>query len=162
MPKGEGERGERKVRKESRKQKERRNSPPGRPQQLPRGLTSEGNQAPEDFASGLTSLAQAWKPARGDACLLRSSGAWVLLWAGVWPPPLLRRGCLEDLHFSKMLPPGFPSQLLNCYCSGVSLQPLDCSSQAPLSTGFPRQAHWSGLPFLSPGHLLHWRSWERV
>ena len=67
MPKGEGERGERKVRKESRKQKERRNSPPGRPQQLPRGLTSKGNQAPEDFASGLTSLAQAWRPARGDA-----------------------------------------------------------------------------------------------
>ena len=25
--------------------------------------------------------------------------------------------------------------------------------QAPLSTGFPRQEHWSGLPFTSPGDL---------
>ena len=25
--------------------------------------------------------------------------------------------------------------------------------QAPLSMGFPRQEHWSGLPFLSPGDL---------
>ena len=25
--------------------------------------------------------------------------------------------------------------------------------QAPLSTGFARQEYWSGLPFLSPGHL---------
>ena len=25
--------------------------------------------------------------------------------------------------------------------------------QAPLSTGFPRQEHWSGLPFPSPGDL---------
>ena len=25
--------------------------------------------------------------------------------------------------------------------------------QAPLSTGFSRQEHWSGLPFLSPGDL---------
>ena len=25
--------------------------------------------------------------------------------------------------------------------------------QVPLSTGFPRQEHWSGLPFLSPGGL---------
>ena len=27
--------------------------------------------------------------------------------------------------------------------------------QAPLSTGFPRQVYWSGLPFPSPGHLPH-------
>ena len=25
---------------------------------------------------------------------------------------------------------------------------------SPLSTGFPRQEHWSGLPFLSPGDRL--------
>ena len=31
--------------------------------------------------------------------------------------------------------------------------PMDSSCQAPLSTGFPRQEHWSGLPFPSPGHL---------
>ena len=27
--------------------------------------------------------------------------------------------------------------------------------QAPLSMGFPRQEHWSGLPFPSPRHLPH-------
>ena len=52
--KGEGERGERK---ESREQKDRKNSPPSLPRQLPAGLTSKGNQATEDLASSLTSLA---------------------------------------------------------------------------------------------------------
>ena len=31
--------------------------------------------------------------------------------------------------------------------------PTDCSHQAPLSIGFPRQEYWSGLPFPSPGYL---------
>ena len=30
---------------------------------------------------------------------------------------------------------------------------VDCSCQAPLSTGFSRQEYWSGLPFPSPGDL---------
>ena len=30
--------------------------------------------------------------------------------------------------------------------------PMDCSPQAPLSMGFPRQEYW-GLPFPSPGDL---------
>ena len=30
--------------------------------------------------------------------------------------------------------------------------PVDCS-QASLSMGFPRQEHWNGLPFPSPGDL---------
>ena len=29
------------------------------------------------------------------------------------------------------------------------------ASQAPLSTGFPRQEYWSGFPFPSPGGLPH-------
>ena len=29
----------------------------------------------------------------------------------------------------------------------------DYSRQAPLSMGFSRQEHWSGLPFPLPGHL---------
>ena len=33
------------------------------------------------------------------------------------------------------------------------LDPLGCSHQAPLSMGFVRQEHWSGLPFSSPGGL---------
>ena len=31
--------------------------------------------------------------------------------------------------------------------------PVDCSSLALLSVGFPRQDYWSGLPFPSPGDL---------
>ena len=43
--------------------------------------------------------------------------------------------------------------------------PLDYTCQAPLSLGFPKQAYWSGLPFLLQGifmtqglnlSLLHW------
>jgi len=50
--------------------------------------------------------------------------------------------------------------------------------QAPLSMGFSRQEHWSGLPFSTPGflpdsgsnehflHLLHWlyprATWEAL
>ena len=31
--------------------------------------------------------------------------------------------------------------------------PVDCSCQAPLFTGFSRQEYWSGLPFPPPGNL---------
>ena len=31
--------------------------------------------------------------------------------------------------------------------------PWTIAGQAPLSTEFSRQEYWSGLPFLSPGHL---------
>ena len=31
--------------------------------------------------------------------------------------------------------------------------PWTVTCQAPLSMGFPRQEHWSGLPFPSPGDL---------
>ena len=34
-----------------------------------------------------------------------------------------------------------------------SLDPMDLSHQAPLPMGFPRQEHWSGLLFPSPGDL---------
>ena len=43
-----------------------------------------------------------------------------------------------------------------CVCAQscpILCNPMDCSSQAPLSMGFPRQEYWSGLPFPSPGHL---------
>ena len=33
--------------------------------------------------------------------------------------------------------------------------PTDCSPQAPLSMGFPKQDHSSGLPFPSLGDLPH-------
>ena len=31
-------------------------------------------------------------------------------------------------------------------------EPIDGAHQAPLSLGFSRQEHWSGLPFPSPVH----------
>ena len=34
--------------------------------------------------------------------------------------------------------------------------PKVADHQAPLSLGFSRQEHWSGLPFPSPIHLLKW------
>ena len=36
----------------------------------------------------------------------------------------------------------------------VKLCPTLCEPMAPLSMGFSRQEHWSGLPFSSPGDLL--------
>ena len=33
--------------------------------------------------------------------------------------------------------------------------PMGVACQAPLFTGFPRQEHWSGLPFPSPGDRLN-------
>ena len=30
---------------------------------------------------------------------------------------------------------------------------MDCSRQAPLSMGFPRQEYWNGLPFPTPRDL---------
>ena len=34
----------------------------------------------------------------------------------------------------------------------VSLRPHGLACQAPLSMGFPRQEHWTELPFSSPGN----------
>ena len=45
-----------------------------------------------------------------------------------------------------------------CVCSVVSdsfATPWTVACQASLSMGFSRQEHWSGLPFLFPGDLLH-------
>ena len=43
----------------------------------------------------------------------------------------------------------------SCSAVSASLRPLDCSHQAPLSMGFSRQEHWSGLPLPFPGDLPH-------
>ena len=42
-----------------------------------------------------------------------------------------------------------------CVLSRVQffVTPRTVVHQAPLSTGFPRQQYWSGLPFPSPGNL---------
>ena len=38
-------------------------------------------------------------------------------------------------------------------CVRLFVTPWTVARQAPLSTGFPRQEYWSGLPFPSPGDL---------
>ena len=43
--------------------------------------------------------------------------------------------------------------LLSVQLCSTLCDPMDCSPQAPLSMGFPRQEHWSGLPFPPPGSL---------
>ena len=40
--------------------------------------------------------------------------------------------------------------LLSLQSCPTLCDPIDGSHQAPLSLGFSRQEHWSGLPFLSP------------
>ena len=40
--------------------------------------------------------------------------------------------------------------------------PIDGSPQAPLSLGFSRQEHWSGLPFPSPMHACMLNCFSRV
>ena len=39
-------------------------------------------------------------------------------------------------------------------CVQLFVTPWTVAHQAPLSMGFLRQEHWSGLPFPSPGDLL--------
>ena len=55
--------------------------------------------------------------------------------------------------FSKLLPLKIGHTLLSRF-SRVRLcaTPQTAAHQAPLSLGFSRQAHWSGLPFPSPMH----------
>ena len=50
----------------------------------------------------------------------------------------------------------FMSVKYTCVLSHVQLfaTPWTVAHQVSLSVGFPRQEHWSGLPFPSPGDLL--------
>ena len=43
--------------------------------------------------------------------------------------------------------------MLSCSVESDSATLWTITCLAPLSMGFPRQEYWSGLPFLSPGHL---------
>ena len=48
----------------------------------------------------------------------------------------------------------FCAQLLSCELCLTLCDPMDgIACQAPLSVGFPRHEHWSGLPFPPPGDL---------
>ena len=73
------------------------------------------------------------------------------------PPGFLLGGVQNNLRahgFPRVDPPMKKScESVSCPVMFNSLQPLDCSRQAPLSMGFSRQEYWSGLPFPSPGDL---------
>jgi len=43
---------------------------------------------------------------------------------------------------------------LSCSVVSNSVTPWTVAHQGPLSTGFPRQENWSGLPFLLQGIFL--------
>ena len=66
---------------------------------------------------------------------------------------------LGSTDSTKMLViPDLNVDLCVCVCVYVQWCPtlcctMDCTHQAPLSMGFPRHAHWSGLPFPSPRDL---------
>ena len=42
-------------------------------------------------------------------------------------------------------------------CVGLFTSSWTVAYQVPMSMGFSRQEYWSGLPFLSPGHLPNLR-----
>ena len=48
---------------------------------------------------------------------------------------------------------GPATRLLLSFLVQLSVTPWTVARQAPLSLGFSKQEHWSGLPFPSPGDL---------
>ena len=69
-------------------------------------------------------------------------------------------GLLPDGRLTPLpRPPGFPHRPRVCDAVVQLLSPvwlfetLDCSPLGSSVMGFPRQEHWSGLPFPSPGDL---------
>ena len=55
--------------------------------------------------------------------------------------------------FFKYIPLSGRSEVKLLSCVRLFVTPLTVACQAPLSLGFSRQKHWSGLPFPSPGDL---------
>ena len=86
------------------------------------------------------------------------------LWGGCPPLPLSEKRVNLQLQLIKFLgvivfqpTNSFGSPLLLLLLSRFSrvrlcATPLTAAHQAPLSLGFSRQEHWSGLPFPSPVH----------
>ena len=123
--------------------------PPGKPVQPPGKPMDRLTKAAKLGVSGLSC---------GEG--RRRPGGW-LRTLGCWKGEL-RPFFPRDLHLSTYFPgPREPGQSLDrCWCCSVAesrptlCDPVDCiAHQAPLSMGFSRQEHWSGLPFFSPGDL---------
>ena len=74
---------------------------------------------------------------------LRAQGSEKLLWLGSWRYMLL---LLLLRHFSRVW---------------LCATPEMAAHQTPLSLGFSRQEHWSGLPFPSPMHESEKWKWSR-
>ena len=64
---------------------------------------------------------------------------------------------LKGPSLALILSPEVPGVIYVCVLSHVRLMvtPWTVACRNPLSMGFSRQEYWSGLPFLSPGHLPH-------
>ena len=100
-----------------------------------------------------------------------------------WPPAFLLLLCFcclySEIHPYESVVTGFLGSVQGeCAFSVVSylfVTPWIVARQAPLSMGFSKQEHWSGLPFPSPGDLpdpgikppyhgrqvlYHWVTWE--
>ena len=72
----------------------------------------------------------------------------------------------DKLKVLKFLRKKVKSEIVSYSVISDSATPWTVAHQAPVSMGFPRQEHWSGLPFPSPGNLpnqgsdlclLHWQ-----
>ena len=59
----------------------------------------------------------------------------------------------ETNVITSVIPPSSPPYVLVTQCVWLFVTPWTVACQAPLSMGLSRQEYWSGLPFLSPGHL---------
>ena len=109
-----------------------------------------------------------WKPV---ICTIWKIHCWKIL---NWK--LIQRGSCRGHQGSVVLRTRCPL----CVLCVQSLQPMDCSHQAPVSMGFSRLEYWSGLPCPPPGDLpnpgiepvpacvsciaggflTHWATWE--
>ena len=71
--------------------------------------------------------------------------------------------CLSCYHIPRSIREiGFKTNMLNCFSRvRLCVTPQMAAHQAPLSLGFSRQKHWSGLPFPSPMHDSEKRKWSR-
>ena len=81
-----------------------------------------------------------WKR-RSDVCLCLHGSVFPLCCC------VRLRPCRDTSHGTKCV------SMLNCSAVSDSATPRTAARQAPLSVGFSRQGHWSGLPCPPPGDL---------
>ena len=83
-------------------------------------------------------------------------GRWCLGCPRVVSQPARRSVTAADAQHRSGEQPQRTSRACACVLSlSDSVSPWTAARQAPLSTGFSRQEHWSGLPLPPPGDLPH-------